>query len=180
MTRSAKKSPKSCTHAASRAEKKANRKARRAERRGELGRITPGNARRVIGVLKVIGPVAMPYLLRAVASARSSYDRMRARRLGVEVADLGRFTGRGAALHARIAADRDALQEMRAQTVGRSEQEVFAADQYAEETDGRLSQLASAVRAAERMPTQRRRAAHRAVDGELRRLEVQLMRRLGV
>ncbi|MER7084049.1 DUF6474 family protein, partial [Saccharopolyspora kobensis] len=36
------------------------------------------------------------------------------------------------------------------------------------------------VRAAERMPTQRRRSAHRAVDAELGRIEDDLLTRFGV
>ncbi|WP_434094102.1 DUF6474 family protein [Saccharopolyspora kobensis] len=36
------------------------------------------------------------------------------------------------------------------------------------------------MRAAERMPTQRRRSAHRAVDAELGRIEDDLLTRFGV
>ncbi|CAL99439.1 hypothetical protein A8924_0471 [Saccharopolyspora erythraea NRRL 2338] len=159
---------------------KAEEKRLELQERGEGGRVTAGNAKKVIAVARVVVPVLAPFALRASVAVRAYYDRMRARRLGVPVDDLGRFTGKGAALHARIAGDRDALRDIRTQTVGRSEEEVFAVDQYAEETDGRLGQLASAVRAAERMPAQRRRAAHRAIDGELKRLEGHLLRRLGV
>ncbi|WP_249124363.1 DUF6474 family protein [Saccharopolyspora erythraea] len=159
---------------------KAEEKQLKLQERGESGRITAGTAKKVIAVAKVVVPVLAPLALRASAAVRTYYDQMRARRLGVPVDDLGRFTGKGASLHARIAGDRDVLRDMRTQTVGRSEDEVFAVDQYAEETDGRLGQLASAVRAAERMPAQRRRAAHRAIDGELKRLEGHLLRRLGV
>ena len=44
----------------------------------------------------------------------------------------------------------------------------------------RWPQLAAAVRAAERMPSARRKAAHKAVAAELDRIERELLRRLGV
>jgi hypothetical protein len=158
---------------------KADRKAAKAIKKGEDGRITPGNAKKVIGVAKVVAPVLAPFALQAVSAARERYDRMRARRLGVPVDQLGTFTGRGAALHARIAGDSDALRDLRAQSAT-SEEADLAAEQYAERTAARLAQLTSAVRAAERMPTQRRKSAHRAVNAELGQIEEDLLTRFGV
>lgn len=158
--------------------KKADKKAANAIKKGEHGRITPGNAKKIIGVAKVVGPVVAPFALHAVSVARERYERMRARRLGVPVDELGTFTGRGAALHARIAGDAGALSELREQSA--STEEAVVAEQYAERTAKRLEQLTSAVRAAERMPAQRRRSAHRAVDAELGRIEDDLLTRFGV
>jgi uncharacterized protein DUF6474 len=159
--------------------KKADKKAAKAIKKGEHGRITPGNAKKVIGVAKVVVPVLAPFAFQAVSAARERYDRMRARRLGVPVNQLGTFTGRGAALHARIAGDSDALRDLRAQSAT-SEETRLAAEQYAERTAARLAQLTSAVRAAERMPTQRRKSAHRAVNAELGQIEEDLLTRFGV
>lgn len=160
------------------AAKKADKKAAKAIEKGEHGRITPGNAKKIIGVAKVVGPVIAPFAIHAVAVARERYERMRAHRLGVPVDQLGSFTGRGAALHARIAGDGEALRELREQSA--SGEEAAVAEQYAERTATRLAQLTSAVRAAERMPAQRRKSAHRAVDAELGRIEDDLLSRFGV
>ncbi|MFB9568539.1 DUF6474 family protein [Saccharopolyspora hordei] len=163
---------------ADKAAKKADKRAAKAIKKGEHGRITPGNAKRVVGVTKVLGPVLLPFVVRAVSAARESYDRVRARRLGIPVDDLGTFTGHGAALHARIAGDADALDALRSQAG--DEESRLAAEQYAERTGARLQQLTTAVRTAERMPAQRRRSAHRAVDEELGRIEDDLLTRFGV
>ncbi|HKN51196.1 MAG TPA: DUF6474 family protein, partial [Amycolatopsis sp.] len=52
--------------------------------------------------------------------------------------------------------------------------------EFAKNSLATLEQLSASVRAAERMPSVRRKAAHRAVAGELERLEGQLLHRLGV
>lgn len=158
------------------AEKKAKREAK-AVAKGEHGRLTPGNAKKLVGVVRVLGPAVAPYARQAFGMARDGYERARARRLGIDAADAGRFTGRGAGLQARIAGDTDALRELR---TGRSAEDGSTTEQFAERAEARLGQLAGAVRAAERMPAQRRRAAHRAVTGELDRIEDDLLNRLGI
>lgn len=158
--------------------KKADKKTAKAISKGEHGRITPSNTKKVIGIAKVAGPVLAPFALKAARSARERLDRSRARKLGVPVEELGRYTGRGAALHARIAGDTKALRELRDQAPD-TESELVA-ERYAEQTARRLDQLTSAVRAAERMPAQRRRSTHRAVDNDLSRIESDLLDKFGV
>ena len=55
-----------------------------------------------------------------------------------------------------------------------------ASRRFARETRPRLEDLALAVRAAEQMPPQRRKTAHRAVSAELDRVELTLLDHLGV
>ncbi|MFD0921797.1 DUF6474 family protein [Saccharopolyspora rosea] len=165
---------------AARGTAKQAKKRAKAERKGELGRLTPGNAKKVVGIAKIVGPAVAPFVVRAVTAARAAYDRYRARRLGVPVDEVGSFTGRGAALHARIAGDAEALRDLRTRVAGRSDEESLAVEQYAERTAARLAELTSVVRAAERMPAARRRAAHRAVHDELGGVEQNLLRRFGV
>jgi hypothetical protein len=85
---------------------------------------------------------------------------------------LPSISGKGAALHARLSRLATSLHEL-AQL--RPEDAAFV-----ERTDGRLADLAAAMRAAETMPGARRRAAHKAVAAELDVLEAELLRRLGV
>ncbi|MEU5691055.1 DUF6474 family protein [Actinosynnema sp. NPDC020468] len=134
-------------------------------------RLTPGRAKNLVGVAKVVAPalipVVAPLAVRAAALVSDRYDVFRARRLGVPVAELARYSGKGARLHARIAGFAKALEEVRDA-------------EFARVANERLAQLAAAVQAAERMPTSRRRAAHRAVDADLGALESELLKRLGV
>jgi hypothetical protein len=136
-------------------------------------RLTPARAKNLISLAKVIGPavvpVIAPYALRAASMARDAVDKRRARRLGIAVEDLANYSGPGGALHARIAGAAQAAADLRATDAA-----------FADTSEARLTQLAAAVRAAERMPSARRKAAHKAVSQELDRLEEDLLRRLGV
>lgn len=134
-----------------------------------MARITPGSAKNAIAVAKVVAPavipVVTPYLIKATGVLRERWDRHKARRLGIAVGDLAQYTGHGGALHARISGVATALDDL---------------PQPDPDTETRLRQLAAAVRAAERMPASRRRAAHRAIDTELDAIEQRLLRQLGV
>jgi hypothetical protein len=146
--------------------------------KGEFGRLSPGNVKKYVGLAKVLGPVAAPYLAQAAAAARAALDHQRARKLGVPVDELGRFTGRGAALHARIAGDQQALRDLRSAELG--DQDKAEVEKFASAAEARLGDLASAVRAAERIPADRRRSVHHAVASELDRVENDMLRRYRV
>lgn len=146
---------------------------------GDGPRFTPKRAKNALAVVKIIGPavipVVAPYVLRALGEARDRYDRLRAHRLGVPVEELARFSGRGGALHARISGAADAITELRGRSDATAEDRAFA-----DRSETTLRQLTAAVRAAERMPTARRKSAHRAAAVELDQLEERLLQRLGV
>lgn len=143
------------------------------------GRITPKKAKNAVAVAKVLGPAVLPviapYAVRAAGAARELYDRYQARKLGVAIDQLSEFSGRGAALHARIAGLTRGLTELR-----KSAKVTDADVAFVKDTHGTLEQLSATVRASERMPAARRKAAHRAVAGELDRLEGKLLHRLGI
>lgn len=143
-------------------------------RRKDGPRLTPSSAKNMVGVAKVLGPavlpVVAPYLLKAASAARDGVDRVRARRLGVDVGQLARFSGRGGALHARIVGVDQSLAEL----AGDADRE------FVTRSRDTLTKLAIAVRAAERMPSGRRKAAYQAVGRELDPIESELLGRLGV
>ncbi|WP_181775942.1 DUF6474 family protein [Amycolatopsis pittospori] len=153
--------------------------ARKAKAVEAEGRITPKKAKNAVAVAKVLGPAVLPviapYAVRAAGAARELYDRYQAKKLGVAVDQLGEFSGRGAALHARIAGLTQGLTELR-----KSAKATEADVSFAKDTQGTLEQLSATVRASERMPAARRKAAHRAVAGELDQLEGKLLHRLGI
>ncbi len=142
-------------------------------------RITPGRTKNAVAVAKIVGaavlPVVTPYLTQTAGTVRDRWDRIRARRLGVPVDELARFSGRGGGLHARLAGAATALTDLRGRPEASADDTTFA-----DTTEIRLRQLTSAVRAAERMPSARRRAAHKAVAAELDQIEESLLHRLGV
>jgi len=169
-----------------RAAKRAGRAARKAgaatEQAGEnvhKGRapMTPARARRLIGVGRAVLPLLAPYALAVAGIARAQWDAHRAARLGVTPSQLNAYSGRGGALHARIDRVAEALDALDALDTS---QDSDAARRFVAETRPRLVDLAVAVRAAEQMPAQRRRTAHRAVGDELDRIELMLLRHLGV
>lgn len=138
-------------------------------------RLTPRRVRQLIRVARVIVPVVTPFAMRAAGYTRHRWDFARARRLGVPVDQLPLFTGRGAALHARLAGLAAPLSEL-----ARRNQNDIEITQYVERTEHLLADLAAAVRVAEHMPPARRRAAHRAVSRELDELEPKLLARFGL
>jgi hypothetical protein len=140
--------------------------------------VTASNAKRAIAVGKVLAPVLLPIAMRAAAVARGAWDDRRARRLGVTPGELNSYSGKGGALHARIDGIANTLRQLRES--GAREGGAAAVDKFVADTEPRLLDLTAAVRAAELMPTERRRAAHRAVGAELDRIEPQLLNLLGV
>ncbi|MBK1784475.1 DUF6474 family protein [Prauserella cavernicola] len=141
--------------------------------------LTPKKARNAVKVAKVIIPAAVPVLapiaVRAAGAARDAYDRYQAHRMGVSVDQLSEFTGKGGASLARIAGAAEGLTQLRRSPKVTDEDLTFV-----ERSQGTLEQLAASVRAAEHMPSARRKAAHRAVAAELEHIESQLLHRLGI
>ncbi|ASR33703.1 hypothetical protein BAY61_00420 [Prauserella marina] len=149
-----------------------------AEAEHEAG-LTPKKARNAIRVAKVVVPAAVPVLaplaVRAAGVAREAYDRYQARKLGVNIEQLSEYTGKGGTLLARIAGASNGLAELR-----RSPKVTDDDLRFVERGQGTLEQLSASVRAAERMPGTRRKAAHKAVAAELEHIEGQLLHRLGI
>jgi hypothetical protein len=143
-------------------------------------RLTPRNAKRAIAVSKVVAPALMPVAVRAAGLARGMWDERKARRLGVPATELNNFTGKGGALHARIARVGVALAELQAATGNAGGPRTGEVNAFVAEAGPRLLDLAAAVRAAELMPAERRRGAHRAVAAELDHIEPRLLELLGI
>lgn len=87
------------------------------------------------------------------------------------------FSGPGGALHARLSHLAEALTKLDA---GDQVHAATAATTFAIDTKPRLADLALAVRAAEQMPSARRRTAFKAISGELDGIELTLLGHLGV
>lgn len=136
--------------------------------------LTAKRVKRMIGIGTTVVPLVAPYALAAAGIVRGRWDAYRAARLGVPLDQLSAFAGPGGTLHARLSRVAEALGELDSPTKD------VTARAFATETRNRLADLALAVRAAEQMPTARRRTAYRAIGDELDRIEEALLTHLGI
>ncbi len=143
--------------------------------------VTPGNAKKAVAIGKVLAPALAPIAMQLAAAARGAWDDRRARRLGVPATELGSYSGKGGALHARISRIAASAKDLASSAEVTADRARGAAvEKFLRANGARLADLAAAVRAAEMMPTDRRRAAHKAVAAELDQIEPELLGLLGV
>lgn len=145
----------------------------KAAREGKL--LSPTRIRRALTVSRLLAPVVVPVVYRAVIAARGAIDERRADRLGVPLSQLGQFSGVGGQLSARVAGAENSLRQVAEKKPKDAETKQFVAAMTE-----RLSALSAAVTAAENMPGPRRRDAHAAIAGQLDGIDADLMARLGV
>ncbi|MCW2651270.1 MAG: hypothetical protein JWR32_2246 [Mycobacterium sp.] len=145
----------------------------KAAREGKL--LSPSRIRRVLTVSRLLAPVLVPVVYRASIAARGWIDERRADRLGVPVSEVGRFSGHGARLSARIAGAEQSVRLVRDKNPKDAETKRFVAA-----VNEKLADLSAAVTAAENMPAPRRRAAHTAIAAQLDGVDADLIARLGL
>jgi len=145
----------------------------KAAREGKL--FSPTRIRRVLTVTRLLAPIVVPLFYRASIAARGYLDERKADRLGVPLSQLGRSSGHGAELSARIAGAEQSLR-----LVAEKKPKDTETKQFVTAITERLRDLSAAVTAAENMPTSRRRAAHTAIAKQLDGIDADLMARLGL
>ena len=145
----------------------------KAARDGKL--LSPAHVRRTLTVARLLAPVLVPLVYRAAIAARGALDERRADHLGVPLSQLGQFSGHGAQLSARIAGTEHSVRQVAEKNPKDAETKQFVAAM-----NDRLSDLATAVTAAESMPSARRRGAHAAIATQLDGIDADLMARLGL
>jgi Family of unknown function (DUF6474) len=145
----------------------------KAAREGKL--LSPTRIRRLLTVSRLLAPILTPLIYRGAMAARALIDQRRADRLGIPLAQIGQFSGQGAELSARIAGSEKSLRMVQEKKPKDAETKQFVAA-----IGERLTDLSSAVTAAENMPATRRRTAHGAISSQLDGIEADLMARLGL
>jgi hypothetical protein len=145
----------------------------KAVREGTL--LSPTRIRRLLTVSRLLAPILVPLAYRVAIAARGLIDHRRADQLGVPLAQIGRFSGHGGRLSARIAGAEQSLR-----TVHDNKPKDAETKQFTAAISDRLTDLAAAVAAAENMPTVRRRGAHAAIARQLDEIDADLMARLGL
>jgi hypothetical protein len=145
----------------------------KAVREGKL--LSPTRIRRLLTVSRLLAPIVVPLVYRVAIAARGLIDQRRADQLGVPLAQIGRFSGHGGRLSARIAGAEQSLR-----TVHDNKPKDVETKQFTAAISDRLTDLAAAVTAAENMPAVRRRGAHAAISRQLDEIDADLMARLGL
>ncbi len=145
----------------------------KAVREGAL--LSPTRVRRLLTVSRLLAPVLVPVAYRIATAARGLIDQRRADQLGVPLAQIGRFSGSGGRLSARIAGAEQSLR-----SVQQNKPKDPETAQFVTAISERLADLAAAVTAAENMPAARRRGAHAAITRQLDEIDADLMARLGL
>jgi hypothetical protein len=145
----------------------------KAAREGTL--LSPTRIRRLLTVSRLLAPILVPVAYRIAIAARGLIDQRRADQLGVPLAQIGRFSGNGGRLSARIAGAEQSLRSVQENKPKDAETKQFVAA-----ISERLADLAAAVTAAENMPATRRRGAHAAITRQLDEIDADLMARLGL
>lgn len=145
----------------------------KAVREGKI--FSPTRIRRALTVSRLLAPILTPVIYRAAISARALIDQRRADQLGIPLAQIGRFSGHGAQLSARIAGAEKSLRAVQDKKPKDAETR-----QFVSAITERLTDLSAAITAAENMPAARRRAAHAAISSQLDGIEADLMARLGL
>jgi len=141
--------------------------------------LTGAKIKRYVGIARILIPVVAPIVYQAVGTARDRWDAHRARQFGIAPDELNEFTGRGAALYARIHNLALSARDLRTRH-GRQGERAGEITSFVDDAEQRLTDLESAVRASEQMPGSRRRSAHVAIAGELDRIENRLLGLWGV
>lgn len=131
--------------------------------------------RRLLTVSRLLAPILTPVIYRAAMAARGLIDQRRADQLGVPLAQIGRFSGHGARLSARVGGAERSLR-----MVQEKKPKDVETKQFVSAVTNRLTDLSAAVAAAEHMPAKRRRTAHSAISSQLDGIEADLMARLGL
>ena len=142
-------------------------------REGKL--LSPIRIRRVLTVSRLLAPIVVPLAYRVAIAARGLIDQRRADQLGVPLAQVGKFSGHGGRLSARVAGAEQSLHTVQDKKPRDAETKQFVAA-----ISERLTDLSAAVTAAENMPAARRRAAHVAISRQLDEIDADLMARLGL
>jgi hypothetical protein len=145
----------------------------KAAREGKL--LSPTRIRRFLTVSRLLAPIVVPLAYRIAIAARGLMDQRRADQLGVPLAQIGKFSGHGGRLSARIAGAEQSLR-----TVQENKPKDAETKQFVAAISERLRDLSAAVTAAENMPAARRRSAHAAISRQLDEIEADLMARLGL
>jgi hypothetical protein len=145
----------------------------KAAREGRL--LSPTRIKRLLTVSRLLAPIVVPVVYRAVIAARGVLDERRAERLGVPLREVGQFSGPGARLSARIAGAEQSVRLVSEKNPKDAETKRFVAA-----VTEKLADLSAAVTAAENMPASQRRAAPAAISEQLDGIDADLLARLGL
>lgn len=130
------------------------------------GSLNKDKVMRWTGALRVILPLALPLVYRALTSVRDQATQTRAQQLGVDAEKLSRFAGPAAEVKARIQSVRENLKDS------------SLATGFKKDAEERLDELKEAADNAELMVPEQRRRALAGINRDLDDLTGQINERL--
>ena len=149
------------------AEKRLLKEEKKGLKRIEESGITQKKAKQWVSAARVLVPVLLPLVYKALTSFQQGQVNNRAAGLGLTSQDLARHSGRGAELKARIDAVRQNV-----------EQSDKLGDGFKGDARVRLDELEQAVRNAEHANPEQRRLAHNSVNDDLNQLSAEVHEKL--
>ena len=149
------------------AEKRLLKEEKKGLKRIEESGVTQKKAKQWVSAARILVPVLLPLVYKALTSFQQGQVNNRAAGLGLTSQDLARHSGRGAELKARIDAVRQNVEHT--DNLG----EGFKGDARV-----RLDELEQAVRNAEHANPEQRRLAHNSIDEDLNKLAAEVHAKL--
>ncbi|MBN9645327.1 DUF6474 family protein [Corynebacterium mendelii] len=147
-------------------QKHEKRMAKQTYKQLKAGSFNAKNVKRYTGAARLLAPVVLPLIYRAVTWSREQLLKKKARNFGVSSSDLARFTGFGAPIKARIEA------------VRRSLDDAPLPAGLKKDITNRLDTLFTAADNAEHMDNDQRQRIHHSINSDLDHVTGQIHSRL--
>lgn len=125
--------------------------------------LTKKKAKQWVGASRILIPVLIPLVYRAITAYQENQVNQRARAAGLTPTEASRFSSQGAELNGRIKA-------IRKQVEGNDSLD----DGFTRDAKVRLDELETAVRNVEQMNTEQRRLAHESIDRDINKLTAEI------
>ena len=145
------------------AEKMAKTELKKIEESG----LTKKKAKQLVGASRILIPVLVPLVYRAVTAWQENQTNERARAAGLPTTDAARYSNQGAELKGRLQAIRNKVRN-----------EDALNDKFRRDVAVRIDELVAAVENSERMEGSQRRVAQDSIDQETNKLTAEIQEKL--
>lgn len=132
----------------------------------KAGRLNKDTVKRYLGVARLLLPLAIPLFYRVMTAGKQQVENRRARALGVSPEQLAKFSGHGAALHAKL------------ETLDKPLENANVPSGFKKDVRKRVQELHTAIDNAENLAPEQRKRTHDSITKEIERLSSEIQARL--
>lgn len=125
--------------------------------------LTKKKAKQWVGASRILVPVLIPLVYRAITTYQENKVNDRARAAGLTATDMARFSSQGAELKGRVQAIRSQVDDNDA-----------LKDDFRRDVAVRLDELEAAINNVEQMNESQRRLAHETIDRDINKLTAEI------